>query len=47
MMSKNLSDIATLKIKGSGYSCIINGIRKSEAINVMQNTDLIEKSRIL
>ena len=43
MISMNLSDIAILNIKGSGYRCIISRISKSEAINLMQNTDLIEK----
>ena len=43
----NLSDIAIWNIKGSDYRCIINGIRKSEAINLMQNTDLTEKSGTL
>ena len=32
----NLSDIAILAIKGSDYRCIISGISKSEAINLMQ-----------
>ena len=44
MMSMNLSNIATLNIKGSDYCCIISRIRKSEAINLLQNTDLTEKS---
>ena len=35
----NLSNIAILNIKGSDYYCIIRGISKNEAINVMQNTD--------
>ena len=43
MMSMNLSDIAILNIKGSDYCCIISLISKNEAINVMQNADLIEK----
>ena len=43
----NLSDIAILNIKGSDYHCIISGICKNEAINLMQNTDLTEKSRTL
>ena len=47
MMSLNLSDIAILNIKGSNYHCITSGIRKSEPINLMQNTDLTEKSRRL
>ena len=45
MMSVNLSDIATLNIHGAYYCCIISGISKNEAINVMQNIDLIEKNR--
>ena len=33
MMSIDLSDIAILNIKGSGYHCIISLISKNEAIN--------------
>ena len=47
MMSVNLSDIAILNFKDSGHRCIISLISKIEAINVMQNADLIEKSRTL
>ena len=47
MMSMNLSDIAILNIKGSDYHCIITGISKSEAINLLQNIDLIVKSGAL
>ena len=47
MMSMNLCDIAILNIKGSYYRCIINGISKIEAINLMQNTNLTEKSGTL
>ena len=47
MISMNLSDIAILNIKGSGYGCIISLISKNEVINVMQNADLTEKSGIL
>ena len=46
-MSMNLSDIAILNIKAADYRCIISGISKSEAINLMQNIDLTEKSRTL
>ena len=42
MMSINLSDIVILNIKGSDYRCIISLISKNEAINLMQNADLIE-----
>ena len=44
MMFVNLSDIAILNIKSSDYRCIITLIRKSEAINLMQNADLTEKA---
>ena len=47
MMSMNLSDTVVLNIKGSDYRCIINLISKNEAINLMQNTDLTEKSGTL
>ena len=47
MMSMNHSDIAILNIKGSDYCCIISEISKSEAINLMQNTNLIKKSGTL
>ena len=47
MMSVNLSDIAILNIKGSDYHCIISFISKNEAINLMQNADLTEKSGAL
>ena len=47
LMSMNLSNIAILNIKSADYRCITSGIGKSEAMNLMQNTDLIEKSRTL
>ena len=47
MVSMNLSDIAILNIKGSNYCCIISGIIKSEAINLVQNIDLTKKSGTL
>ena len=42
-----LSDIAILNIKGYDYRCINSGISKNEAINIMQNAHLTQKSRIL
>ena len=39
----NQSSIAILKIKNADYHCIITGISKSEAIKLLQNTDLSEK----
>ena len=47
MMSMDLSDIAILNIKGSDYGCIITGIRKREAIKLLQNTGLTEKTGTL
>ena len=35
MMSRNLSDIAILNIKGSDYRYIITGMSKNEAIHLM------------
>ena len=47
MMSMYLSDIGILNIEGCTYHCIISGISKSEAINLMQNIDLTRKSETL
>ena len=44
MMSMNLSDTAILNIKSADYFCIISGISKCEAINLMENIDFTEKS---
>ena len=44
MMSMNLNDIAVLNIHGLDYRCIINRISESEAVNLLQNADLSEKS---
>ena len=43
MMSMNLTDIAILNMKVADYCCIISVISKSEAMNFVQNIDLIEK----
>ena len=42
-MSINFSNIAILNIKGSDC-CIISLISKNEAMNLLQNADLTEKS---
>ena len=47
MMSVSLSDITILNIKDSDYDCIISLISKNEAISLMQNADLTEKSETL
>ena len=41
------SDIAILKINGVNYCCIISGISKNKAINLIQNADLTLKSGTL
>ena len=43
----NLCGIAILKVKSVDYCWIISGISKSEAINLMQNTDTTKKSGTL
>ena len=43
MISMNLRGIVVLNIKDSDYRCIITGISKSKAINLMQNINLTEK----
>ena len=47
LMSLDLSNIAILNIHGPGYCCIISEISKSEAINLIQNTEFTEKSGTL
>ena len=43
----NLGDIATSKTKNSDYCCIICGISKNEALNLMGNIDLTKQSSTL
>ena len=43
----NLSDIAISNIKCADYRCIISEISKNEAITLMQNANLNEKSGTL
>ena len=40
MMSTKLNDIAILNIRSVDYCCIINGIGKSKAINLLQNANM-------
>ena len=47
MMSISLSGIAILGIKSADYRCIISRISKIEALNIMQNIDLTQKSGAL
>ena len=44
MMFMDLSNISILNIRGSDYRCIISAISKNQAIEIMQNVDLTEKS---
>ena len=43
MMSINLNDIAILNISGADYRCIINGISKRDALNLLKNANLTKK----
>ena len=47
MMSMNPNDFTIVNIHGADYRCIINEISKRQPIDLMQNIDLTEKSRIL
>ena len=47
MISMKLRNIAILKTYGVKYCCIITGISKNEAINLLQKADLKEKTRTL
>ena len=47
LMSMKLSNTAILNIKRADYRCIISGICKGEAINLMLIIDLTKKSRTL
>ena len=47
MMSIKHSNIAILNIKSVDYCCFIRRTSESEAINIMNNSDLTEKSRTL
>ena len=44
LMSLNLDDIDILNIYCADSHCIIRRISKSEAINLTQNIDLVEKA---
>ena len=43
----NLHDIAILNISGADYRCIIKGISKSDAMNLLQNANLTEDTGVL
>ena len=45
MVPKSPRNIGILNINGEDFHCIINAISKSEAINLLQNINLSEKSR--
>ena len=47
MVSINLSNMVILNIKDSDFRCVISLISKNEAIELMENADLTEKSRAL
>ena len=39
----HLNDIAVLNIKDTDYRCIIDGISRRDAVNLLKNADLTEK----
>ena len=43
----NFNDVFTLHINGANYRCIIDRICKTYAVNILQNSDLTEKTRAL
>ena len=47
MMSMNFSDIAILSISGADYCCIISGISKSEALNIVRTLILVKIQNII
>ena len=47
IMSIILNDIAISRINSADYRCIINGISKSDGLDLLKNVDLTEKKGIL
>ena len=47
MMRINLRVIVVLSINDADYRCIINRISKSDAENLLENADLVQKKGIL
>ena len=47
MISINLNNIVVLNIRGFNYGCNTTGISKSDAVNLLQYADLIEKREVL
>ena len=46
-MSIKLTNIAILNIRFLDYCCIINGIMKVDAVNILQNVDLTKEEGVL
>ena len=47
MIFIKLNEINISSIKDADYCCIIDGISKSNAVNLLQNADLPEKRNII
>ena len=47
MMSIDINIIAISNVHGVGYNRVIADISKSEAVNILRISDLIEKSKSL
>ena len=46
-MSIILKDIAILNVNGADYFCIINGISKSDTVNLLKNVNFIKDRGVL
>ena len=47
LMFINLNDVFIVNINGANNRCIIDRICKSDALNILKNFDLTEKTRVL
>ena len=47
LMFINFHDVFILNKNGANYRCIIDRICKSYAVNILKNSDLTEKTRVL
>ena len=46
-MSINLNVITILRLNSADYRCIIEGISKSDAVNLLKNAELTKKRAVL
>ena len=46
MMAYELKNIAILNVKGVDYRCVLWGVTKNEAINILDNSKLDDKGTL-